>query len=327
MNRFYSFLLSAAVLLALVVIVLGAYTRLSDAGLGCPDWPGCYGHLTVPESVDHTEFGRALEPAKAWAEMIHRYAAGSLGILILGIFLLSVFKRREIGQGVLLPLLLLCTVVFQAALGMWTVTLLLSPLVVTAHLLGGFTTLSLLWLLWLNRHASPHKTFFAESLPGVKVLALLALLLLIVQVFLGGWTSTHYAAIACGTSFPTCHDAWWPEADFATGFAFEWQEGVNYEFGILENPARTAIHMAHRLGALVVFLYVGWLSVWLLKRRIRVLGLVPLVVLLLLLIQVTLGILNVVMALPLPVATAHNLVAAMLLLSIITLNHRLYPVR
>ncbi|MBU0653828.1 MAG: COX15/CtaA family protein [Gammaproteobacteria bacterium] len=327
MKRFYSFLLSAAVLLALVVIVLGAYTRLSDAGLGCPDWPGCYGHLSVPETVDHSQFGRVLEPEKAWAEMIHRYAAGSLGLAILGIFLLSVFFRRQLGRGVLLPLLLLCTVIFQAALGMWTVTLLLSPMIVTAHLLGGFTTLSLLWLLWLNQHASRPNTLYLDALPRVRALALVALLLLVAQIFLGGWTSTHYAAIACGTSFPDCHGSLWPAADFASGFAFEWLEGVNYEFGILENPARTAIHMTHRLGALIVFLYVGMLTVWLLRKRVQLLGGAPVTVLLLLLVQVTLGILNVVLALPLPVATAHNLVAALLLLSVITLNHRLYPAR
>ncbi len=327
MQTLYSRLLSITLLLALAVIVLGAYTRLSDAGLGCPDWPGCYGHLSVPESVDDGQFQRPLDEHKAWKEMIHRYAAGILGVLILVVFLLSLFFRRQLRQGLLLPLLLLGTVIFQAALGMWTVTLLLSPLIVTAHLLGGFATLALIWLLWLNRNALRPNTLYFDRVSGVRFFALLGLLLLVVQIFLGGWVSTHYAAVACGTTFPTCHGSFWPDADFATGFAFEWQEGVNYEYGILENLARTAIHLMHRLGALVVFLYLGGIAVWLMRKRVQILGSVPVVILVLLLIQVTLGVLNVVLALPLPVATTHNLVAALLLLSVIALNHRLYPAR
>lgn len=323
MQKTYSYLLSITLLLALLVIVLGAYTRLSDAGLGCPDWPGCYGHLSVPETVDQAQFQRPLEGHKAWKEMIHRYAAGTLGLLILAIFLLSVFFRQQLRQGILLPALLLATVVLQAALGMWTVTLLLSPLVVTAHLLGGFTTLALLWLLWLQQHTTRPVTRYAAETAHLKWLGLLALLLIIGQIFLGGWTSTHYAAVACGTSFPTCHGNWWPDADFASGFAFAWQEGVNYEFGILENPARVAIHLMHRLGALTVLLCVGGLAVWAILKRQRILGLVPHTILLLLLVQVSLGILNVVLALPLPVATAHNLVAALLLLAVINFNYRL----
>ncbi len=220
MKKLYSRLLSAALLLALSVIVLGAYTRLSDAGLGCPDWPGCYGHLSVPGDSDTGQFQRPLEAHKAWKEMIHRYAAASLGLVILSIFLTTVFSRRQRTQGILLPLALLGTVIFQAALGMWTVTLLLSPMIVTAHLLGGLTTLSLVWLLWLKHHATQPVTLYAPEISRLRVLGLIALLLLIGQLFLGGWTSTHYAAVACGTSFPTCHGAWWPDADFATGFAF-----------------------------------------------------------------------------------------------------------
>ncbi|EIJ33518.1 COX15/CtaA family protein [Thiothrix nivea] len=323
MQTLYSRLLSITLLLALMVIVLGAYTRLSDAGLGCPDWPGCYGHLAVPDVVDSTQFQRPLEEHKAWKEMIHRYAAGTLGLLILGIFLIRLVFRRQFQQGLLLPALLLGTVIFQAALGMWTVTLLLSPMIVTAHLLGGFTTLSLVWLLWLRQHATQPVTLYSPESARLKTLGLIGLLLLIGQIFLGGWTSTHYAAVACGTSFPTCHGNLWPDADFATGFAFAWQEGTDYEFGILENPARTAIHMLHRLGALTVFLFLGGLMLWAIRKRQQMLGQVPHTILLLLFTQVTLGILNVVLALPLPIATGHTLVAALLLLAVITLNYRL----
>lgn len=324
MQKAYSTLLSLTLGLALLVIVLGAYTRLSDAGLGCPDWPGCYGHLGVPEAVDAAQFQRPLESGKAWKEMIHRYAAGTLGMLILSIFVFSVWQRRRLQQGVVLPTLLLGTVVFQAALGMWTVTHLLSPPIVTAHLLGGFTTLALLWWLWLGQHAPRLSTVY-HALTGTRWLAFGALLVLIGQIMLGGWTSTHYAAVACGLDFPLCQGQWWPASDFRGAFTFDWQTGTNHEFGTLENPARTAIHLTHRLGALLVFLYLSGLVWWMLRRSPVTGGVVPYALLVLLLVQVSLGISNVVFALPLVVATLHTLVAALLLLAVLALNHCLYP--
>lgn len=335
MSRFYVKFLVFTLLLALVVIVLGAYTRLADAGLGCPDWPGCYGHLTVPEDISGTGFERPLEPEKAWAEMVHRYVAGTLGIAILLIFLLTVFSRelRE-RQGIILPFVLLCTVIFQALLGMWTVTKLLSPVIVTAHLIGGFTTLSLIGLLWLrSRHQPPAGTMSVRRFnrfKGMRAWAAFALLVVIVQIILGGWTSTNYAAIACGTSYPTCHGSLWPEADFAKGFSLgiQMEEGVDYEYGILESPARTAIHMTHRTGALFVLLIVGALGLLLaFSKKVAFVNSTAKVMLGLLVVQLTLGILNVVLALPLFIATAHNLVAALLLLSLIALNYKLYAQR
>ncbi|MGB1010925.1 MAG: COX15/CtaA family protein [Thiolinea sp.] len=326
MARFYSNFLSFTLLLALVVIVLGAYTRLADAGLGCPDWPGCYGHLTVPEDTSQSGFDRPLEPAKAWAEMIHRYVAGTLGIVILIAFLFAVFKREVRERvGVIMPFLLLCTVVFQALLGMWTVTKLLSPVIVTAHLIGGFTTLSLLWIIWLRSRRDPAAKYPTVIVSGgIKLLGMLALLAVIAQIVLGGWTSTNYAAIACGTSFPTCHGSLWPAADFAQGFSLgqQMQEGVDYEYGILESPARTAIHITHRAGAIVVLILVGLLSLSLLMAKRDAFGGLAKMMLLLLTGQITLGILNVVMALPIGIATAHNLVAALLLLLLIAVNYR-----
>ncbi|MEZ5537891.1 MAG: COX15/CtaA family protein [Thiolinea sp.] len=335
MSKFYVKFLLFTLLLALVVIVLGAYTRLSDAGLGCPDWPGCYGHLTVPADATGLGFERPLEHAKAWAEMVHRYVAGILGIAILLIFLLTVFSRelRE-RQGVFLPFLLLCTVIFQALLGMWTVTKLLSPVIVTGHLIGGFTTLSLIWILWLrSRYPSPGGVMSErrfQRFKGLRILAGVALLCVIVQIVLGGWTSTNYAAIACGPVYPTCHGSLWPEADFAKGFSLgiQMEEGVDYEYGILESPARTAIHMTHRAGALVVLSVVGLLGL-LLAFSVKAVFVnnTAKVMLGLLLLQFTLGILNVVLALPLFIATAHNMVAALLLLSLIAVNYKLYAQR
>ena len=318
-SSFFRKLLGFAVFLALVVIVLGAYTRLSDAGLGCPDWPGCYGQLSVPDKVAGNEFERPLESAKAWKEMIHRYVAGTLGLLILVILFMVTKGLPKIRQSVILPLLLLATVVFQALLGMWTVTLLLSPIIVTAHLLGGMTTLSLLWWLFLNQRSNDQATFPISS--GLKLVFALGLLFVVVQIFLGGWTSSNYAAVACGVDFPTCASQWWPEMDFSNGFDLSHKTGINYEFGVLDSPARMAIQVAHRIGALVVFIYLVGLVLLLFKYMHKKLASLLLLVLFL---QVSLGIMNVVFALPLAVAVLHNLVAALLLLTLIAINHKIF---
>lgn len=320
----YRGLLKITLLLALCVIVLGAYTRLTDAGLGCPDWPTCYGRLTVPDSPEqvtekHYLEQRPLEPAKGWAEMVHRYFAGSLGLLILAIAIASWRRRsRDPNQPVWIPTLLLAVVVFQAALGMWTVTLLLKPVVVMGHLLGGFATLSLLYLLVRMTGRSQG----GQAMPGLRGWALAALAVLVLQISLGGWTSTNYAALACA-DFPTCHGRWWPETDFAEGFVLWRGIGINYEYGVLDNPARTAIHMAHRIGALVCLLVVGGLGLRLIREGgawARAGG----AVLLLLTLQIALGISNVLLHLPLGVAVAHNLTAALLLLSLVNASYLLW---
>ncbi len=315
---FFRNLLAFAVLLALLVIVLGAYTRLSDAGLGCPDWPGCYGHVTVPDKVNHAEFTRPLESAKAWKEMIHRYVAGTLGLLILTIFFIALRGKTAVKQSPFLPFVLVLVVVFQALLGMWTVTLKLSPVVVSAHLLGGLTTLSLLWWLYLNQRRQDNTGL--SKIPGLRFWATLGLLLVIVQIFLGGWTSSNYAALACGTDFPTCLGSWWPDMDFSAGFRFLHEPGKNYEFGVLDAAARSAIQMTHRMGALIVFVFLLLLGLRLVKM-VR-LKRVAMVLLILLFVQIGLGISNVVLALPLTIAVLHNLTAALLLLTVITINHR-----
>ena len=325
-NTLFSRILTFSVFLALIVIVLGAYTRLSDAGLGCPDWPGCYGQLTVPDELTTDEFDRPLEKAKAWKEMVHRYVAGTLGILVLLIVFMVIRKMPKMKQTLTLPLILLATITFQALLGMWTVTLLLSPLIVSAHLVGGFTTLSLLWWLRLNQMQRSDSSFI-PSLNDPTVLlksaSLLALILVIFQILLGGWTSSNYAALACGTEFPTCASSWWPNMNLGNGFDLSHKPGVNYEFGVLDSPARTAIHYIHRVGALVVFTYCFLFSIFLMKwvpSMKRVGG----VLLFVLLIQVSLGIMNVVLALPLSVSVLHNLVATLLLLTVLSINHTVF---
>ncbi len=311
-----------ATFLAVVVVLLGAYTRLTHAGLGCPDWPGCYGFLAVPMSEHSQALAEArfpeapVEVTKGWYEMVHRYFAGSLGLVILGLAAHALRRRGAAGQPLKLPLLLLGLVILQGAFGMWTVTLKLWPQVVSAHLLGGFATLSLLFLLTLRLSGA------APPLPALSArlrsLAAISLLLVIGQIALGGWVSSNYAAVAC-VDLPTCHGEWWPAMDFANGFHLTQHIGPNYLGGQLDSDARTAIHMTHRLGALVVSLVLLLLA-WQLRRA----GLSRLAGMLLLAlgVQVSLGISNVVFHLPLLVAVAHNAGGALLLLTTVLVNYR-----
>lgn len=311
-----------ASLLAVVVVLLGAYTRLTHAGLGCPDWPGCYGFLGVPMSEHKQALAESrfpempVEVAKGWYEMIHRYFAGALGLVILGLAVQAVRLRERPQQPLKLPLAILVLVIVQAAFGMWTVTLKLWPQVVTAHLLGGFATLSLLALLTLRLSGR----FAPLPVPArLRALAAACLLLVIGQITLGGWVSSNYAAVAC-VDLPTCHGQWWPAMDFGKGFHLSQHIGPNYLGGQLDSDARTAIHMSHRIGALVVTL-----ALLVLAWRLHAAHLPRLAGLLLLAlgVQVSLGIANVLLHLPLLVAVAHNAGGAALLLTLVLINYRL----
>lgn len=316
-----------ATALAAVVVVLGAFTRLVDAGLGCPDWPGCYGFLSVPTSESsvltaEARFpGAPVEAHKAWWEMIHRYFAGTLGLVIVAMAVIALIDRRRrspdtttrLPAGLAVGLVVL--VVCQAAFGAWTVTLKLWPQVVTAHLLGGFATLALLWLVCLRMGVFRHLRVPAE----LRHHALLALVLVVLQVALGGWVSSNYAALACH-DFPTCHGEWVPDMDLAAGFDVMQSVGPNYLGGQLESDARVAIQFVHRLGAVLLLLVVGALA-WRLHRAGSRLAL-PVAGILAL--QLTLGILNVVLVLPLWVATAHNAGGALLVLAMVTVNYRAF---
>ena len=321
--RLYRSLLILATLLAFGVISLGAYVRLSDAGLGCPDWPGCYGHLVgVPDAAHEQSAalaafpGKPVEAHKAWKEMVHRYFAGTLGLLIALIAGLGWRHRSALQQSPALPTALLVVVGLQAALGMWTVTLLLKPVIVSLHLLGGMSTLAL--LVWLLLRQYP--VHLPEPIASLRFHARLALLAVIVQIALGGWVSSNYAALAC-SDFPTCLGGWMPEMDFAHAFQFRRELGQTADGALLANTALTAIHWAHRVGALVVTLVVGSLAFALSRRPERrnwawLLGFC-------LLLQIGLGIANVLLALPLPIAVAHNAGAAIMLAASLALNVRL----
>jgi len=326
MNATYNKLVIATCLLAFMVVGLGAYTRLGNAGLGCPDWPGCYGELTVPETemqVEEKHYleARPLEPVKAWKEMIHRYFAGTLGLLILAIGIWSWKLRENNNQPIKLPVFLIALVIFQAALGMWTVTLQLKPVIVMGHLLGGFFTFGLLFLLYLRTSLAARLS--SEWVSNGKLFGAIGLVLVLLQISLGGWTSSNYAALACA-DFPMCQGAWIPETDFKEGFVLWRGLGINYEFGVLDGPARTAIHFAHRVGALITFLYVGWMAGKLMAKGSGSYKKAGVSILVLLVLQVLLGIGNVVMSLPISVAVAHNMVAALLFLSLINVNYLLW---
>lgn len=359
--------------LAFGVIVFGAFVRLSNAGLSCPDWPTCYGRAAWPTAASHVVDSamtsiRPVETHKAWREQLHRMLAGSLGTLVLLLALLAARRRHHGiaqlllaaiaiafsialymrgmyvpalvlaagGEGILLfaalrwsnadfgrvATLTLATIVFQALLGMWTVTWLLKPVVVMGHLLGGMLTFALLaWTAW-------RATDIPIRLPDARLLRRLlfvALALLGVQIALGGWTSSNYAALACGTDFPKCVGLWWPPHDFHNGFvlwrdAFVGHGGVDYEGGVLDGASRIAIQLAHRVMAGVVFVYVLGLATYLLRTPgVRGAGalLAGLVI-----AQACLGIANVKLALPLPVAVLHNAGAALLLFVLVGLVAR-----
>src|ERR1700730_16504962 len=309
----------AGALLAAAVVVLGAWVRLTDAGLGCPDWPGCYGH--VYPQAGNADAHSGFHFAKALHEMIHRYVATSLGVVITLLLIWAVRYRSDRGQPLTPPALLFVVVCLQGALGALTVTLLLKPLIVTAHLLGGLTTLGLLWWLWLH----PERRQLSAREAGLRKYALAGLAALIVQVALGGWTSSNYAAVAC-PDFPTCQHSWWPPMDFRDAFVLWRGLELDYEGGVLANPARVAIHFTHRLGALVAGSILIGLGVLVAtrahSRRLTVAGgLLVLAVLL----QVSLGVATVHWGVPLPLATLHNAGAVFLVISMVWLLRALWP--
>lgn len=316
-----------ATLFAVAVVILGSYTRLVDAGLGCPDWPTCYGHIWAPQTEQEISQANAAFPEipvdlnKTWPEMVHRYLASFLGLLVIGIAATAIRHRKRPGQPVKLPLLLLGLVILQGAFGAWTVTLKLWPQVVTAHLMGGFATFTLLWLLTLRLGGYRSTSLFSLHQRSLPVgLAAAALVVVVAQVFLGGWTTSNYAALAC-PDFPLCQTQIWPEQNYSDGFDLAHPIGPNYLGGHLEIPARTSIHMAHRIGALITTIVCGWLALRLFRERFSTLGTA---LLLILAAQVTLGISNVVFGLPLAVAVLHNLGGALLLATVATVNYELY---
>jgi cytochrome c oxidase assembly protein subunit 15 len=314
------------------VVVLGGYTRLSNSGLGCPDWPGCFGHVAPTGSAE--QYASDADVRKAWTEMIHRYAATTLGLVILAIAVLCVLARRQPGVRMGYAFALLGLVLFQGLLGALTVTWLLKPLIVTGHLIGGLTTFALLLWLWLTLHARSRPVDGRSVLAGntvadggarARLWAGLALGALAIQVWLGGWTSSNYAAVAC-PDVPRCQDQWVPDANFRDAFVLWRGLGINYAGGVLDNPARVAIHYTHRVGAMVTTVLM------LLAAFFSLRGLGPgprwaaVALVLALAFQLSIAVFMVLRAFPLPLAAAHNAGAALLVGAAVFLNRKLRPV-
>lgn len=323
-------------LLCLVVIVLGAWVRLTDAGLGCPDWPGCYGHVTpagaekVEGKIESYSPGWEYDSGKAWREMIHRYAATTLGFIIVLITAIAIAYRREKPVSVVYAVGLLVTVVLQGILGAFTVWWLVKPLIVVLHLTGGLTTLSLLTWLWLRMRrvtavVQPEvgATKIA-ALDGARRAGIVAVAVVALQIILGGWTSSNYAAVAC-PDLPTCQGQWIPkDMDYADAFVIWRGLDINYEGGVLDHPARVAIHFTHRAWALVATLAVLW-AAWLAWRNaptalvrngaVWAVGALSL--------QWLIALLMILKAFPLSLATGHNAGAALLLMALLVFNRRL----
>ena len=312
------------IFLAFVVVGLGAWTRLVDAGLGCPDWPGCYGYVWMPETESEIEQAniaypeRQFEVEKAIPEVVHRYFAGTLGLLIFGLFFIAIIaktKDKWLKNLIYAATVLVCV---QSLFGYLTVSLKLWPQVVTLHLLGGFFTTTLVFLIFLrSSHLRSSLNINFSVLPKTNTLLNWAFPFLLAQIILGVWLSSNYAALAC-PDFPTCQGSYYPEMDFESGFNLKQEVGPNYLYGLLENPARVAIHYSHRVTALVLTFFmlilIGCLWFTNAAPLSSTLGLV-------LLLQISLGIMNVVYVLPLYIAIAHNLIAAMLLLVTLLVNY------
>lgn len=323
-------IVTAAVAVAVTVIILGAFTRLVDAGLGCPDWPGCYGHVLWPDSHDEITAANEAYPHapveldKTWPEMVHRYLATSLGLFTIAIAVIAVRNRQQ-GHPVKLPIFLLAFIILQGMFGMWTVTLKLWPQVVTAHLMGGFTTFSLLWLLRLRLSNDSWQLNSGELawVKAVRPLAIVSFIFVILQIALGGWLTSNYADVAC-PDLPTCQNEWLPAMDFATGFNLTQHIGPNYLGGNLDNEARIAIHFSHRVGAIITTIAVLLLSFSMLRQpSSRIVNLAK-VLIAVLCLQVVLGLSNVYFNFPISVAVAHNIIGATLLITMVTVLYRLY---
>lgn len=382
-----------ATIFAVFVLGLGAFTRLMDAGLGCPDWPTCYGHVLWPETSEEVHIANQafpdapVEQDKTWPEMVHRYFAESLGLLTIAIVLIAVRRQKSgtlklekkppikricsllflnvsltvatIVYGVVmepyavssvlltmlvlayfaikngfqpspqpfkLPAFILAFIILQGLFGMWTVTLKLWPQVVTAHLLGGFTTFALLWLLTLRLNNQPWQVSAVslQKLQAFRPWAVMGLIIVVIQIALGGWTTSNYAAVAC-PDLPTCQAQWLPAMNFLEGFNIFQGIGPNYLDGTMDNEARIAIHFSHRLGAIVTTVYLLVIAALLINRlALPETRRMAKIILLVLALQLVLGLSNIVFKFPVAIAVAHNLVGALLAVTMVGLNHRVF---
>ena len=324
----YRKLVWVSLFLTFDLIMFGAFTRLTDSGLGCPDWPGCYGHanpLQAHADISAAETAMPTGPVtvmKAWIEMIHRYLAMSIGVLIVALMAIAWRRRlksglREMKFSPLFPTLLFVFVCVQGAFGAWTVTMKLQPVIVTIHLLLGMALLAL--LTWFGARLSDHPEV-PKSAVALRKPATLAFVLLMIQIALGGWVSTNYAALAC-TDFPLCHGQLFPQMDFANGFTLWRDLGMTAQGDYLPFPALTAIHWTHRAFAFIVIVSISWLA--LRAYKVDALRKTARWLLIMISLQFAIGISTVFLKLPLALAVAHNGGAALLIILLTILNHKI----
>lgn len=320
-----------ATILVFCVILLGAYTRLKDAGLGCPDWPGCFGQITVPQTKAEIMHAvklyptQPVQPTKAWPEMVHRYFAGILGLMVFALAIWAPIRKVRVpDQPLAVPLILAGLVILQALSGMWTVTWQLLPLIVMGHLLGGMTIFALLW--WLTLKTGYLFTKPVTPFITLRFWSVVALIIVAIQIFLGGWTTANYASLVC-TTFPDCHGTLFPTLEVQRAFNFLSPIGTNYQGGVLDANARITIQMAHRYWGVITIVYLAILAIFLItSRSIKSLKNVGWMLLLLVILQMFLGYLNIKLLLPMEVALAHNAVAALLLATVVTLIYKLFSI-
>ncbi len=308
--KILNYCLVLVILLSLVVIMLGAYTRLTNAGLGCPDWPGCYGYLILSNNY----LMSALLKIKAGTEMLHRYFAGTLGLLIFLIIGQALYLRKYFKQNIIIITIILCLlVILQALLGMWTVTMQLLPIVVIGHLFGGMLILSGLCYLWMQIN---NFAWYNNRWHGVMAIAIL---LICFQIILGGLVSANYAGVAC-LGFPQCNGNWLPSLNWAAFYHVFGKIGINYQGGILDATSRVTLQYVHRVGAVIIFLYAIFLDIFLLKHiKIPIKRYLVYITMFLVVLQFILGIMNVIYLLPIQIAVAHTGIAALLLASFVML--------
>ena len=309
----------------LVVISVGAWVRLTDAGLGCPDWPGCYGILSTPDTEEELLKAKELYPdstidiGKAWREMFHRYLAGTLGILVFFISYLTLKYAKHVPK--IYPISLSILIVVQSTMGMLTVTQLVKPTIVTTHLILGMTTAGLLLWNGLQVQLNHKNTNLDFKLINLIVICTLAL---IFQIILGGWTSTNYAALAC-TDYPTCHGAMIPPMDFQNAFSIFRELGFTANGESLSLEALHAIQWVHRVGAIILSVYLVIMAISL--SAFSSLRFYKNLLLIVLAFQFVIGVANLLLHLPLALATAHNLGAAFLVIILVIINSRVTPSR
>ncbi len=321
-TRFFRLAL-AATFFSFVGVLFGAYTRLSDAGLGCPDWPGCYGKQFAPLTAHDIDRSKPVEPERrAWREMVQRYISGVLGLLLLRLAWLGwQLKRRKRNQQVLIPLITMLLTFTLSFAGALTMSFQFKPLIMMMQLLGGMTILGALWWIAMREQKFMRSVSPSSVTRSLRWRTLFALMLVVLQIALGGWSMVNYAGLAC-PDFPTCQGELWPPMNYLDAFTLWRSVGIQYDGVLLDLPSATAIHMAHRVGALITLMYVGWLSLHVLRVGFQEnLFRYGLLVLVWLAAELALGIMQVQAHLPLVIALAHNAVAALLLLSLITLYH------